>query len=329
MRQGPTGPPHYSPPFQHVGLFQQTDAARRDAATMLPASTSRPAAAAGVSIAQHGGAGGSPARLPSENTGYSNAVKISHNSKVPPVAGKIAHSLRNRDLPTLLVAGNSSIYTAIKCCITAARFVQAEGLSVEFEPLFRDHDHSRALLALCVLPSSPHSASAAPTASSSSSPVIPRAAPPLGLPSRLAIPGASSSSPAAPFEIKISVHSRHAKVGAALSAYLADRGASARAVLLAVGETASASAVMAAAHAAHYLAAQRTGLRLAVQVQAVTVVRGADQLSGVRLWVRLQRPEETAELPAMAAGASSSAAAAAAASAASAAAVDLASLSLM
>ena len=44
---------------------------------------SRPAAAAGVSIAQHGGAGGSPARLPSENTGYSNAVKISHNSKVP------------------------------------------------------------------------------------------------------------------------------------------------------------------------------------------------------------------------------------------------------
>jgi len=232
------------------------------------------------------------------------------------------------------MAGNSSIYTAIKCCITAARFVQAEGLSVEFEPLFRDHDHSRALLALRVLPSSPHSASAAPTASSSSSPVIPRAAPPLGLPSRLAFPGASS--PAAPFEIKISVHSRHAKVGAALSAYLADRGASARAVLLTVGETASASAVMAAAHATHYLAAQRTGLRLAVQVQAVTVVRGADQLSGVRLWVRLQRPEETAELPAMAApaaggGASSSsaAAAAAAASAASAAAVDLASLSLM
>jgi stage V sporulation protein SpoVS len=182
--------------------------------------------------------------------------------RTPPVAGKIAHSLRACEWPTLLVAGNGSIHAAVKCCITAGRFVQPDGLVIEFEPLFREPDHSRALLALCVLP---------PT---TAAPVV--AAGPSG--------GGAHD---APFEIKVSTHSRHAKVGAALSARLAE--ASRRAVvLLALGETAVANAVMATAHAAHYLAATTGARRIAVQPRAAIVVKDGDQLSGVALTVRLQ-----------------------------------------
>lgn len=182
------------------------------------------------------------------------------------VAGKIAHSLRAREWPTLLVAGNGSIHTAVKCCITAGRFVQAEGLSIEFEPLFREADHSRALLALAVLP----------TPAAAGSPRAGGGAAAAGLP----------AAPALQQEIKVSAHSRHAKVGAALSARLLD-APSRPAVLSALGEAAVANAVMAAAHAAHYLAA-RGARRLAAQARASIVVKGADQLSGVQLWVWLQ-----------------------------------------
>jgi stage V sporulation protein SpoVS len=185
------------------------------------------------------------------------------------VAGKIAHALRAHEWPTLLVAGNSSIHTAVKCCITAGRFVSAEGLSIEFEPRFRDADHSRALLALNVMPSLPGGPPAA---------------------------GMLNGAAAPPFEIKVSMHSRHAKVGAALSARLAEGGGRA-VVLLALGETAIANAVMAAAHAGHYLAAEPAGLRLAAQAHSVSVVKDGDQLTGVQLWVRRQRAGEGLSLP--------------------------------
>ncbi len=167
----------------------------------------------------------------------------------------MAHSVRAAEWPTLLVAGNSSIHAAVKCCITAGRFLHAEGLAIEFEPRFREADHSRALLALCVLST------------------YPGAAPP---------PGAGLL----PFEIKVSTHSRHAKVGAALSARLVEEGGRA-VVLLALGETAVANAVMATAHAGHYLAS-RNGLRLVVQASTAFVVKEGDQLNGVALAVRLQ-----------------------------------------
>jgi stage V sporulation protein SpoVS len=190
--------------------------------------------------------------------------------------------VRGREWPTLLVAGNSSIHTAVKCCITAGRFVAAEGLAVEFEPRFRDADHSRALLALHVMPS------------------LPGGPPPAGVLAAAVAAGAPAAIAAAagpPFEIKVSMHSRHAKVGAALSARLAEGGGR-PIVLLALGETAVANAVMAAAHAGHYLAAEPAGLRLAVQAHSVSVVKDGDQLTGVQLWVRRQRPGEALALPA-------------------------------
>ena len=178
--------------------------------------------------------------------------------------------MRSAEWPTLLVAGNGSLYAAVKCCITAGRFLSADGLSIEFEPSFRADDHGRALLALHVLP------------------------PPGPLRGGALLGGLGLGAP--PLEIKVSVHSRHAKVGAALAARLtgAEPGApppSARAVaLLALGETAVANAVMAAAHAAHYMAAQRPAARIAVAAHAAAVAKGAEQLMGVRMLVRLQPP---------------------------------------
>ncbi|KAI8475088.1 MAG: hypothetical protein J3K34DRAFT_488334 [Monoraphidium minutum] len=232
------------------------------------------AAAAAAELAAAGGLAGaarSPAsaeRLPSEDPGFPNAVKISHGSKIPAVAGKIAHSVRARDWPTLLVAGNSSIHAAVKCCITAGRFLAPEGLAISLEPLFRDADHSRALLALRALPVLPGAGPAPP----------PAPGPPYGPP---APPGALP-----PLEIKASAHSRHAKVGAALSARLVEEPLR-LVVILALGETAVANSVMAAAHAAHYLAVQH-GLRIALQAHTATVVKDGAQLTGVQLWVTLQ-----------------------------------------
>jgi hypothetical protein len=68
-------------------------------------------------------------------------------------------------------------------------------------------------------------------------------------------------------------------------------------VLLALGETAVANAVMATAHAAHYLGARR-GLRLVVQAAPAIVVKEGNQLNGVALEVRLQQPGLAALAPA-------------------------------
>ncbi|KAI8474111.1 MAG: hypothetical protein J3K34DRAFT_518423 [Monoraphidium minutum] len=255
-----------------------------------------------------GGAGGGPGpgpaaaaaaaaageRLPLEDARYGNAVKVSQSSKIASVAGKIAHSVRARDWPTLLVAGNGSIHAAVKCCITAARFLAPEGLIVSFQPQFRDADHSRALLALAVLPSAPGAGRAAVVAAAAAAASV--------------VPAGDGRG--AHLEIKVSAHSRHAKVGAALSARLLEDGARPT-VLTALGEAAVANAVMAAAHAAHYLAAQGVP-QPAVQAHAAVVVKGSDQLAGMQLWVTLQEHGGAA----LGGGGAAEAAAAAAAAAA-------------
>lgn len=208
----------------------------------------------------------------------------------PTVAGKIAHSLRAREWPTLLVAGNSSIHAAVKCCITAGRFVQQEGLAVQFEPFFRDADHSRALLALRVLqviPGTPAAASATSVAAAAAA-ASAAAAAGTGAEAGGAAAGAQQAGASAPLEVKVSAHSRHAKVGAALSARLTEHRRNGTVILLALGETAMANAVMATAHAAHYLRAQQ-GLRLMVQAHEATVIKDGDHLTGVQLWVRIQK----------------------------------------
>ncbi|GBF93624.1 hypothetical protein Rsub_06346 [Raphidocelis subcapitata] len=286
MRPGPSGLPHHSLPLRNVGPPLHPDA-REHEPYVGGQPAANPGGLAGAPAAfQTMAAGGAsqlgagavavpPAeRLPSDDPVYPNAVKISHSSKIPAVAGKIAHSMRSREWPTLLVAGNSSIHAAVKCLTTAGRFVHAEGILIEFEPAFRDEDHSRALLALHVLPVAvpPGAAAAAAGPSAAFAAPIQPAPPPQRRP--------------AAFEIKVSTHSRHARVGAALSARLAE-GGGASGVLLALGETAVANAVMATAHAAHYLAARR-GLRLAVYATAAIVVKEGGQLNGVALEVRLQ-----------------------------------------
>ncbi|GBF97847.1 hypothetical protein Rsub_11197 [Raphidocelis subcapitata] len=312
MQNSPNGLPHHSPPLRSVE-FGQSHAAAHDSE---PAGAGAGAAAAAAFAAPPGGGVflGTQAqlaeRLPTEDPRFANAVKVSHGSNIPAVAGKIAHSLRSREWPTLLVAGNSSIHTAVRCCYTAARFVQQEGLNIEFEPRFRDTDHGRALLALSVLPSSPPSGRAPPAPAPPYAPFAPpgpAGQPPLPLPpspwhsgggghaaAALLPPQFGGGAPGPPFEIKVSVHSRHAKVGAALSARLGNGGGR-PVVLLALGETAVANAVMAAAHAAHYLTTQGGGRRLAVGALAATVLKDGDRLQGVQLWVRLQRLEEGAE----------------------------------
>ena len=182
------------------------------------------------------------------------------------VAGKIAHSVRAAEWPTLLVAGNSSIHAAVKCLAAAARFVEADGLAVAFEPRFRDADHSRALLALRVLPTRAGDAAAVAAAGAAAG-AGPAAAPAI--------------------EIKVSSGSRHAKVGAALSARLSEAPPGQRVSLIALGESAVANAVMATAHAAHYLRG-RARQRLAVRAGAAVVVKGSERLSGAALSARLQ-----------------------------------------
>ncbi|KIY97703.1 hypothetical protein MNEG_10257 [Monoraphidium neglectum] len=190
--------------------------------------------------------------------------------------------MRAREWPTLLVAGNGSIHTAVKCCLTAARFVQPDGLIVSFEPLFRAENHGRALLALSVLPCDPQPLPAAGAFAPGSAVAAAAAG---------AFAPGSAAAAAAAAQIKVGAHSRHANVGAALSSRLVE-GGSPYVVLSALGETAVANAVMAAAHAQHYLSTQ-SGRRLAVEARAAVVVKGGDQLVGVQLWVRLQPPGST------------------------------------
>lgn len=292
MQQAPSGAPHYSPPLHNVVPHtDDSSSAATDSQTAQPSGPTQASVPGSSSGAGHGAA----ERLPSEDPLFPHAVKISQSSKIPAVAGKIAHLLRAQEWPTLLVAGNCSIHTAIKCCITAGRFVQQEGLSIIFDPLFRDADHSRALLALQVLPVQPGAARGTPAAAGCPGSSGGRAA---GVPVVGPVPAAAAAAAALglppltseltpPVEIKVSVHSRHAKVGAAISARLAEDPTRA-VVLLALGETAVANAVMATAHAGHYLAAQG-GLRLAVQALTATIVKEGEQLTGVQLWVGLQR----------------------------------------
>lgn len=170
------------------------------------------------------------------------------------VAGKIAHCVREGNLPTVYVAGNGSIGTAAKSIAASRQFLQTEGRDIAFCPRFRDEDHGRALLALDIIPL------------------------PLSTPEEVEQYQAVEETDA---ELRVSSHSRHARVGGAIAIRVRENG---WVLLSALGTEAQANAVMATSHACCYLAPEE--LRLYVQPYVLVTNKDGRELTGLRMLVK-------------------------------------------
>lgn len=84
-----------------------------------------------------------------------NCIKVSAQSNVKPVAGKIAHSCRDGDPPAILTIGASCINQAIKAIAVARGYLSNDLLDVTFQPAFRDRDRNRPSIALYLSTQSP------------------------------------------------------------------------------------------------------------------------------------------------------------------------------
>jgi len=163
-------------------------------------------------------------RLPTDTSEYPNALKVSGQSRVTATAGRIAHDIRRGALPVLLAAGEEACAVAVKSIARAREYLSKDSppRDIACQPEFRDADHRRVLLALRIQETPPTE-------------------------------GANSATydPSTANEIKVSANSRHAKIGGAITGRLREAG---EVVMSALGNRAIASAVLATAHAAAFVA---------------------------------------------------------------------------
>lgn len=244
-------------------------------------------------------------RLPDDpEDAFPDSIKVSSQSRVAGVAGKISHTLRQGGVPTLLATGSASINQAIKAIAVARKYMLEDGVRIAYKPLFRDTDHSRALLALQVVREEG-------TAATTSGPQLPdlseltiteptAASLDAGVESPSPTPqhegsegGSSSSATASPVavvggaagssrfvEIRVAARARHARVGGALAARMRENVG---VVLLAVGVEAVSNAALATAHARFYL--ERDDIDMKVEVELVRIEKQSRELTAISLRV--------------------------------------------
>jgi stage V sporulation protein SpoVS len=176
------------------------------------------------------------ARLPAETSEYPNALKVSGQSRVTAIAGRIAHDIRRGVLPVLLAAGEDACAVAVRSIARAREYLSRDSppKDIACQPEFRDTDHRRVLLALRIQETPPDE----------------------GATSACYDPSTAVN------EIKVSANSRHAKIGSVISGRLRETG---EAVMSALGNRAIASAVLATAHAAAFVAADAADAQLIAQ----------------------------------------------------------------
>ena len=80
--------------------------------------------------------------------GASCFIKVSAQSNVKAVAGKIAHSCRDGEPPAALCIGANSINQAVKAICIARGYLADDSIDLSFQPAFRDMDRTRASVAL-------------------------------------------------------------------------------------------------------------------------------------------------------------------------------------
>ena len=67
-------------------------------------------------------------------------IKVASNSRVPGVAGAIAHALRENGFVQAQGIGAGAVNQMVKAAITAKRFLAEEGTSLAFIPEYVDID---------------------------------------------------------------------------------------------------------------------------------------------------------------------------------------------
>ncbi|KAG2429377.1 hypothetical protein HXX76_011142 [Chlamydomonas incerta] len=77
-------------------------------------------------------------------------IKVSAKGNVKAVAGKIAHSAREGEVPAALCIGPECINVAIKAIAIARTYLQQDTIDLSFQPAFRDADRSKKSLALYI-----------------------------------------------------------------------------------------------------------------------------------------------------------------------------------
>lgn len=241
----------------------------------------RPSGNEGVAAAGKAASSGGSGDPPMHDTAYGGcAIKVSAHAAMPPTAGKIAHLVRAGATPMVLAGGCTCLLGAVQALALARDMLSGNGISIAFQPFFRSADHSARLLALRVVQPPAGLAArlqerlavahAAVAASGSGEPIQlqrhcrqqqPQRTPP-------AAPGGTAAERAPPSKeggshcvsptqmgevVYVGAASRHAACGGAAAALL-QRSPQHAVVLSAVGAPAVGNALMAAAHAAYYLA---------------------------------------------------------------------------
>jgi len=186
-------------------------------------------------VEHHAAADGASGRMSPDPVDYGpEAIKVPGGARVRTVAGKVAHSVRGGHLPIVLAAGSASLSTTARVLVEASVMLWAESVHIGFRPAFRNPDHRRELLAMhvCRLP---------PTLVDSVS----------------ALPQSTGNVRGAGVIMQVGARSKHASCAGAAAACLRNGKL---VTLSAVGVRATANAMMAAAHATHYLSTEGRSL---------------------------------------------------------------------
>lgn len=178
-------------------------------------------------------------------------IKVSSESNVKAVAGKISHSCRSGDPPGIMTIGARSINQAIKAIAISEKYLQQDGFEVTFQPAFRDADRNQPSIALYLAKQRT---------------------------SNLRDTGDED------IELQVSSNSNPSVVAGALAARIREDK---RACMTAIGVDAVANAVLAVGNTRLYLEDDHLDIRILPQF--VHVSKGAQQLSAVKFNVFAER----------------------------------------
>ncbi|KIZ03721.1 hypothetical protein MNEG_4239 [Monoraphidium neglectum] len=129
-------PPAAAPPADDAALQQAAFKAAIAAATAAAAQAAAIAQARAAAGPPRTGAGLAP--MPPQEPGGPTFVKVSANSQVKQVAGKVAHTCRAGDAPAMLAIGSSCINQGVKAIATARGYLANDGHDLTFQTAFRE-----------------------------------------------------------------------------------------------------------------------------------------------------------------------------------------------